>query len=80
MWAMLAGPSVCDLNGQENAEDVAAEEEVAPEQTSERPESWIFRGRIAYQLVSPRAHVDFQSPHFSFGDWMKNKRGSDDGG
>ncbi len=42
MWAMLAGPSVCDPDGQENAEDVAAEEKVAPEQTSECPESWFF--------------------------------------
>jgi hypothetical protein len=78
MWRMLTGSTVYDVEPEsqeniENIEDEAAEP-VAPEADSDRPESWIFPGWMAYRLFGPRAHADHQSALFEVGDWVKNKR------
>jgi hypothetical protein len=58
----------------------AVDDDARDEQTSEGPESCIFSGWCAYHLFGLRAHADFQSTLFEVGDWVKNKRGSENGG
>jgi hypothetical protein len=78
MWRSLHLTPDLDL-AVEDVGEVGEDDEAAAEQTAddvaERPEEWIFPGWMAYRLFGPRAHIDFQSPLFSVGDWPRNKRG-----
>jgi hypothetical protein len=72
MWSMIGqSKASVDVDGDDEAEEEA--------ETSQRPEGWIFPGWMAYRLLGPRAHVDFQSSLFQVGDWMKNKRNGSGG-
>jgi hypothetical protein len=85
MYKMLTGPILCDDDAEadveENAQDDVAVADAEAEaagnaltSTSERPETWIFPGWVAYRLLGPRAHSDHQSILFEVGDWVRNKQ------
>jgi len=77
---MLTGSKVFDVeaDSEANAEDGTSQ----PDESSDRPDGWIFQGWMAYHVLRPCADKDHQSALFEVGDWVKNKRsagGSDNG-
>ena len=75
MYRSINLSPMLDVDGEDVGEDDDAAANLSSEDVSERPSEWLFPGWMAYRLFGPRAHVDYQSPLFSVGDWPRNKRG-----
>jgi hypothetical protein len=72
MWRMLTGSKVYDIeaDSEANAEDETSQSD----ESSDRPDGWIFQGWMAYCVLGPRADKEHQLALFEVGDWVKNKR------